>query len=138
VSQLVIDASLTLSWFLEDEQNRDYSLAVLAGLAQNEALVPFLWTYEISNGLVIASRRKRITFDQVAEFLNRLGPLPIQIDPPDAQTVFRLPPLAEAHGLTGYDTAYLELAMRLKLPLATNDKALLRAAAACGVPLVQP
>jgi hypothetical protein len=67
---------------LEDEQNRDYSLAVLAGLAQNEALVPFLWTYEISNGLVIASRRKRITFDQVAEFLNRLGPLPIQIDPP--------------------------------------------------------
>jgi predicted nucleic acid-binding protein len=138
VSQWIIDASLTLRWFLEDEQDREYSLAVLAGLSQNEAVVPFLWTYEVSNGLIMAFRRKRITFDQVTEFLNRLAPLPIHIDLPDVQTVFQLPYLAQAHGLTAYDAAYLELAIRKGLPLASLDDDLKKAALASGVTLVQP
>jgi hypothetical protein len=54
---------------LEDEENRDYSLTVLARLAENEAMAPFLWTYEMSNGLIMAYRRRRITFDQISEFL---------------------------------------------------------------------
>ena len=69
MSEWVIDASLALQWFLEDEADRNYSLAILRGLADNEAVVPILWYYEIGNGLIMAHRRKRITFQQLTEFL---------------------------------------------------------------------
>lgn len=127
MSRWVIDTSITLGWFLEDEENRDYGLTVLARLAENEAIVPFLWTYEMSNGLIMAYRRRRITFDQISEFLDRLDALPIEIDPPDAHAALRLSNVAKAHELTAYDAAYFELATRLELPLATNDKALKKA-----------
>jgi predicted nucleic acid-binding protein len=59
VSDLVLDASLALQWFLEDEADRKYSLAILGGLYEKRALVPFLWFYEVGNGLLMAYRRKR-------------------------------------------------------------------------------
>jgi predicted nucleic acid-binding protein len=61
VSDLVLDASLVLQWFLEDEADRRYSLGVLASLSQNRALVPMLWFYEVGNGLLMAYRRERIS-----------------------------------------------------------------------------
>jgi hypothetical protein len=61
VSDFVLDASLTLQWFLEDEADRKYSLAVLASLSEKRALVPLLWFYEVGNGLLMACRRKRIS-----------------------------------------------------------------------------
>jgi hypothetical protein len=66
VSDFVLDASLALQWFLEDEENRKYSQAVLAGLSEKRALVPLLWFYEVGNGLLMACpcRRKRISLDQ--------------------------------------------------------------------------
>ena len=79
MSQWVIDASLALQWFLEDESERDYSLAILAKLEDNEAVVPILWFYEVGNGLTMAHRRKRITLDQVTEFLGKVATLPIQV-----------------------------------------------------------
>ena len=75
MSDLVLDASLALQWFLEDEADRKYSLAVLASLAEKRALVPLLWFYEVGNGLLMAHRRKRITFDQIDGFLARLKAL---------------------------------------------------------------
>jgi len=56
VSDFVLDASLALQWFLEDEQNRKYSLAVLASLSEKRALVPLLWFYEVGNGLLMAAQ----------------------------------------------------------------------------------
>ena len=138
MSQWVVDASLALGWYLKDEQDRGYTLAVLAGLRENEAVVPFLWAYEVSNGLVMAYRRNRITLADLIEILDNLKALPILIDPPRKDDVLDLPPLALQHQLTGYDAAYLELAVRLNAAIATTDVALRRAAAACGVPLVQP
>ena len=61
MSNFVLDASLALQWFLEDETDRKYSLNVLAGLAEKRALVPILWFYEVGNGLLMAHRRKRIS-----------------------------------------------------------------------------
>ena len=81
----VIDASLALQWFLEDEADRVYSLAILKGLSENEAIVPILWYYEVGNGLTMAHRRKRITFQQVAEFLNRLELLPLRVAAQEAR-----------------------------------------------------
>jgi predicted nucleic acid-binding protein len=128
VSDFVLDASLTLQWFLEDEANRQYSLAVLASLSEKRALVPMLWFYEIGNGLMMAYRRKRITFDQIDGFLTRLKTLPIDAAQQTSSEILELPIVARAHGLTNYDAAYLALAVHFTLPLATNDSNLRKAA----------
>jgi predicted nucleic acid-binding protein len=133
VSDIVVDASLALQWCLDDESGRKYSLDVLTSLAEKRAVVPILWFYEVGNGLIMAHRRKRITLDQVNGFLLRLKALPIvatQLSPAD---ILELPALAQKHGLTNYDAAYLAVAIRLDLPLATTDNSLRNAAAAAGV-----
>jgi len=133
VSDLVLDASLALQWFLVDEGDRKYSLSVLSSLSEKQAVVPVLWFYEVGNGLVMAYRRKRIAQDQIAGFLTRLKNLPIEAAPQAPAEVLDLPALAQTHSLTNYDAAYLSLALRLQLPLATTDAALRRAATAAAV-----
>jgi predicted nucleic acid-binding protein len=136
VSDFVLDASLTLQWFLEDEADRKYSLAVLASLSEKRALVPMLWFYEVGNGLIMAYRRKRIAFDQIDGFLTRLKTLPIDAAQQTPSEILELPNVASARDLTNYDAAYLAIAMRFNLSLATNDSNLRRAAAAASVNLV--
>lgn len=136
MSDLVLDASLVLQWFLEDEADRRYSLGVLASLSQNRALVPMLWFYEVGNGLLMAYRRERISFGQIDAFLTRLKALPIEAAQQTPAEILELPTLAQAHGLTNYDAAYLALAMRFGLPFATTDSALRQAAAAAGVKII--
>jgi predicted nucleic acid-binding protein len=136
VSDLVLDASLALQWFLEDESGRQYGLSVLASLSSKRAVVPILWFYEVGNGLLMAQRRKRITFDQVDGFLTRLKALPIDAAQQVPTEILELPAIAQKHSLTNYDAAYLALARRFRLPLATTDAELRRAAAAAGVAIV--
>jgi predicted nucleic acid-binding protein len=136
VSDFVLDASLALQWFLEDESDRQYGLDVLAGLSAQRAIVPMLWFYEVGNGLLMAYRRKRITFDQIAGFLTRLKGLPIEAAAQTPDELLDLPALAQKHNLTNYDAAYLALALRFKLPLATTDADLRSAAAVSGVQIV--
>ena len=133
MSDLVLDASLALQWFLVDEADRQYSLSVLSSLSEKQAVVPVLWFYEVGNGLLMAYRRKRIAQDQIDGFLTRLKNLPIEAAPQATMEVFDLPALAQTHSLTNYDAAYLALALRLQLPLATSDAALRRAATAAAV-----
>ncbi len=133
MSDVVIDASLALRWFLDDEADRNYALSILAGLSMNRAVVPTLWFYEVGNGLVMAYRRKRITSDQIQGFLQRVAALPIDAAEYTPAEILEIPALAEAHGLTNYDAAYLGVAMRFGLPLATTDADLRRAADAAGV-----
>ena len=137
MSEIAIDASLSLQWFLEDEADRGYSLAVLQRLSTDAAVVPLLWFYEVGNGLLMAIRRKRITPEKAAEYLARVRRLPLTIDPPDPSLILDLPDIARRYELTNYDAAYLELAIRRKVPLATTDEALRRAASQAGVELVE-
>lgn len=131
--RLVVDASLTLSWYFEDERTAP-SDAVLTQVVAYGAWVPSLWRLEVANGLQIAIRRKRI--DEVFRdgALQRLGSLPIVIDAETAThawtTTLRL---AGQHNLTIYDAAYLELAQRRRLPIATLDRRLRDAADASGI-----
>ncbi len=92
-----------------------------------------LWFYEVGNGLLLAYRRKRIARGQIDGFLTRLKKLPIEAAPQAPMEVLDLPALAQTHNLTNYDAAYLSLALRLRLPLATSDAALRRAATAAAV-----
>lgn len=135
MSSLVLDASLALQWFLEDETDRTYSLKVLESLGDRRASVPVLWFYEVGNGLVVAQRRKRIRSIQVHEFLRKLLLLPIEATEQTASEILQLPDLAQTYGLTVYDAAYLALAAATHLPLATNDHELRRAARAADVRL---
>jgi predicted nucleic acid-binding protein len=131
VSDLVLDASLALQWFLEDEADRKYGLSILTSLANKRAVVPMLWFYEVGNGLLMAYRRKRIAL--IHGFLTRLKALPIEAAQEAPNEVLELPGLAQRHSLTNYDAAYLAVALRLHLPLATTDNDLRRAVTAAGV-----
>jgi len=137
LSEIVVDASLTLQWFLEDEADRGYSLTVLQRLSEDSAVVPVLWFYEVGNGLIMACRRNRITYQQAAEYLAKIRQLTISVDQANPDLILTLPNLARTYELTNYDAAYLELAMRRHVALATTDEALRRAAAKAGVPLIK-
>ncbi len=138
MSDIVLDASLALQWFLDDEIDRKYSLDVLAGLAENRALVPILWFYEVGNGLLMAYRRKRITLDQLGGFLVRIKDLPIEAAYQPPSQILELPSLAQKYNLTNYDAAYLALAEDRQAPLATTDSSLRRAATTAGIKLAAP
>ena len=135
MSDFVLDASLALQWFLEDEVDREYSLEVLASLSEKRALVTALWFYEVGNGLVMANRRNRISAERIDGFVARLKDLPVDAAQQMPSDILELPAVANAHGLTNYDAAYLALAMRFNLPLATTDNLLRKATVAARVPI---
>ena len=126
----MVDASTTMAWTLGDERDR-YALKVASYVEENGALVPSLWRWEIQNILLSAFRRTRITEDDMTEAVALLSHLPITIDPP-ALFGSELT-LARQFDLTAYDAAYLELAARANCKLATNDKALRKAAESLGL-----
>src|ERR1051326_1416616 len=116
----VIDASATLPWRFEDEAT-PWTEGLLDRVQDGEEVrVPAHWPLEIVNALLMARRSGRVTADQVSEFIEDLADLPIRIEPPsDPPQWPTILALAEAHRLTAYDAAYLELAKRTELPLAT-------------------
>jgi predicted nucleic acid-binding protein len=129
----VVDASMTLSWCFVDEVT-PYSRAVLAALETTYAVVPALWPFEVANALALAERRKRITQEGIADFLETLRRLPIQVERREALWVWQATiALARDHRLTAYDAAYLDLARREQLRLATLDDDLQKAGLALGV-----
>ena len=133
MNRIVVDASVALQWFLEDELGREYSLKSLHYLNRGRLLVPTLWFYEVGNGLLLAHRRQRIRLDHVSTFMARLLGMPIDIHPAVPAKIAELPMLAHQHGLTSYDASYLAVAIEMKCELATQDRKLQSAAAATGV-----
>lgn len=126
----VLDASVAVAWCFGDESTPS-AWALLDRLRSAPGHVPALWALEIGNILLGAERRRRITQARAVEFLGILDELDIRVDPDLPGRAFRdVLPLARERRLTTYDATYLELAMRLGLPLATKDKALARAATA--------
>jgi predicted nucleic acid-binding protein len=137
-TEFVLDCSVTVSWFFEDEADA-YAEAVEDSLASVTAVVPTLWHLEVANVLLVGERRKRTTTAKVTQFLTVLRTLPITTDD---ETVSRAWTdslnLARIRDLSVYDAAYLELAIRRGLPLATLDDRLEDAAKAAGVELYKP
>lgn len=130
---LVLDCSTTLAWVYPDEITRD--IERIFDIVQYEgAIVPSLWRLEVANGLKIAVRRERITVSHRNSILTDLAILPIILDvETDDHAWGDTVRLADEHGLTVYDAAYLELAHRRGLPLATLDQDLAQAAQSIGV-----
>jgi predicted nucleic acid-binding protein len=134
---VVLDGSTTLSLLLTDERSRYTERALIAVESGRTLLVPLLWWLETLNGLVMAERRRRISQVELTEIVQKLTKMPVTTD---AETMSRAVevtlPLAREHGLTIYDAAYLELAIRRNAVLATVDRALLKAAGEAGVELL--
>ena len=130
MSELVLDASVTTSWLLDDEV--DPGAAIVADLVrQDTAFVPQLWHLEVRNALLVALRRGRIDNSQFDLRIRSLSELLVSTDSePDFNSALNL---AVSHNLSFYDAVYLELAHRLQLALATLDGRLSRAALAEGL-----
>ena len=121
---IVVDASLTLAAFFHDERTPAV-VAAFNSIADVGAVVPAIWRLEVANGLQMSIRRNLIDTPFRDAALERLAALPISIDTETNDHAWSATlRLAEEHGLTPYDAAYLELALRRSLPLATQDSAM--------------
>jgi predicted nucleic acid-binding protein len=129
----VLDASVTACWFFPDEIHPD-AFEAWRRSDTDPMLVPLHWWFEVRNTILMAERRGRVDARYISYVLTRLAQLPfVEDEKPDDESVLDL---ARRHRLTFYDAAYLELAKRERVALATLDDRLAKAAAAEGVPLV--
>jgi len=133
----IIDASAALPWRFEDEAT-PWTESLLDRVEGGEqVVVPAHWPLEIVNGLLMARRRNRVTESQMREFIEDLSALAIRIEPAFLPAQWpAILSLAEQYRLTAYDAAYLNLAQRSGLPIATLDGDLRKATVAAGVELI--
>lgn len=139
----VLDASVTLTWLLRDAGDRDhaYSFAVLANQRASNGswTVPVTWGLEIANVVARSEAQGLVTEAQSSAFLELLQALNIETDTQSVmQALTGTLQLARRYRLSSYDASYLELALRLNLPIATLDTDLLKAARQCGVKRLEP
>lgn len=134
--RFVLDASLTLSWFFEDEITEETEHLQELMSEGAEALCPPHWPLEVANSLLVAERRKLTQPSKTSQFMSLLSQLRIMVKPGDAGSGNSLLLLGREQGLTVYDAAYLELAMHSGMPLGTLDGALRQAADRVGVALL--
>lgn len=129
----VLDTSVALAWVLPDEGNEETD-ALCDRLLHERVVVPVVWPLEVGNALLMAVRRGRITDKDMRRLAGQLGSLPIDIDQDSGkQALGDVLDLANRLKLTTYAAAYLELALRLTLPLATLDQRLREACEAAKV-----
>ena len=129
----VLDCSVTMAWLFADE-GTEATDRLRESLAETRAFVPSLWPAEVGNVLLVATRRGRIRANEWPQIRAYLSALPIEIDPASASRTWGASlELAHAHKLSVYDAMYLELAVRLRMPLVTLDRALWNAGRAAGI-----
>jgi predicted nucleic acid-binding protein len=136
MAAFVLDASVAISWCFPGDPTEDtpYSRRVLQKLVANDAIVPEIWAFEIANNIFVSYRkRKRISEQQITEYLSLLRALPIRVEPQSLWANVDLESLARRQNIAAYDAACLDLALRAGLALATSDEPLLQAAIAQGI-----
>jgi predicted nucleic acid-binding protein len=130
---LVVDASVVVARLMGEEHPR-FGHDLVRRLNEDQWIAPALWWFEVRNALMMNERRCRLAEEETKEHLKRLAEVPVAVDiAPDETAVMTL---ARRHRLTVYDAAYLELALREGLPLATLDASLAEAARREGVAVV--
>ena len=130
----VLDCSVCVPWYIEDEAS-EFCARLARTLGRAEIWVPALWRPELVSAVINAERRKRMNEGQRRAVLVSANDLPLRFDH-DMPAIGELGELAVVHGLTPYDAVYFELARRRKLPLATLDAALVKAARTAKLPLI--
>jgi predicted nucleic acid-binding protein len=139
MAEFVLDASVAISWCFPGDPTEDtpYSRKVLRELITLDAVVPEIWAFEIANNIFVSySKRKRIDERQVSEYLGLLKALPIRVESQALWANIELESLARRWNIAAYDAAYLALAKRKNIPLATSDDLLMRKALDEGVEIL--
>jgi predicted nucleic acid-binding protein len=132
----VLDASMALAWMLPDEHSGELD-HIADRLESDFAVVPAVWPLEVLNALLTASRRARIGADDIQRLLADLAALPIEVEHIEMAPMFEsVSALAQHHGITSYDAAYVELAKRRGLAVATLDRTLKKVSRAEGVSVI--
>lgn len=130
----VVDASVGFAWVYPSQASAETDTLLEDVEAGAAVVAPALWFLEVANGLLAAQRRKLLTAAERTAALEMLSGLRVTIDDDSGRAAFhKTSTLAEKHGLSVYDAAYLEVALRRHLPLGSRDQALRRAAKRCGV-----
>ena len=130
---IVVDASVALAWCFPDEAS-EYADGVLVALEGRTVIVPAIWALEITNALLVGERLMRVRLPEIRRFVDLLRGLTItEHSQTIADTVINVLPLAREYGLSAYDAAYLDLAVRQGAPLATLDSALQKAGRSAGI-----
>jgi predicted nucleic acid-binding protein len=136
--EFILDCSVTLAWYFKDEANA-YASSVRRSLSRAGAVVPALWPLEVANILVLGERRRRSTEADASKWLRYLQMLPIRVDDETAARAWSdILHVARSYGLSAHDAAYLELAIRLGLPVASLDDKLKAATASAGLAEYKP
>jgi predicted nucleic acid-binding protein len=136
--EFILDCSVTMAWYFKDEANA-YANSVRRALSRASAVVPALWPLEVANILVLGERRQRSSEAEASKWLRYLQMLPIHVDEETAPRAWSdILHLARSYDLSAYDAAYLELAIRLGLPLASLDDRLKETARLAGVAAYKP
>jgi predicted nucleic acid-binding protein len=136
--EFILDCSVTMAWYFKDEANA-YAKAVRRSLIGVDAVVPGLWPLEVANILVLGERRQRSTEAEASKWLRYLQMLPIRVDDETAARAWSdILHIARSYSLSAYDASYLELAIRLGLPLASLDDQLKATAASAGAAEYKP
>jgi predicted nucleic acid-binding protein len=137
MQDFVIDNSVVMSWCFQDETSK-YTDAILDYLEQATAYVPAIWPLEVSNVLLVAERRKRLSQSDSSRFISLLLELPIIVEPESPERMLsEILALAREYKLSSYDASYLDIAMRKGLPIATTDKNIISAARRSSVPILK-
>ena len=127
----VADNSVVIAWFSRS-QATPYTDRFYKRLSNDEVVVPSVWPYEFSNALAVLERRKLLSAALADEIIRSAARLVSRVDTPPAPPATLLA-LARRNGLSAYDAAYLELAQRLRVPLAAKDSPLATAAKNLGL-----
>ena len=122
MKEFVLDNSIVMSWFFEDECSLQ-SEKILQRLKTQRAIVPSLWAYELSNALFISENKRKLATNDSKQFIDLLSKLPIFIESNEPfQFANRVLPICRKYAVTAYDAAYLDLADIKRIPIATFDK----------------
>lgn len=136
--ELVLDCSLALAWTVPDEGSKAAERLLSRMDQESKLWIPALWWYELSNALTVAQRRGRLNDSDALRLIELYRRLPLFTDTLlGADAVFRFRSLAQRYSLSAYDAAYLELAQRRGVALATLDEALKKAARKAGVQVIR-
>ena len=134
---LIADSSVGMAWAVHSQASDATDTLLDEVAAGTPLIVPTLWPFEVANSLLVLMRRKKILAAERDRALAALARLPVTVDDEGPRLAWgKISELAAEHGLSVYDAAYLELAMRRKLPLASRDEALCKAAQVCRVKLL--
>ena len=131
-ASFIVDASVGFAWVYQGQATPETDRLLNDVAAGATVVVPALWFLEMSNVLLVAQRRHRLTAGQRKAAMEKLTAMQLTVDEEGSRNAFgKTSELAEQYGLSFYDATYLELALRRSLPLASRDEALRNAARQC-------